>query len=91
MIPYGSVMGERASLAGLNLVGLKRRGFDRDAIHALRNAYKCLLKKIRGRWPNAARRWRREFGGSEQVTEILAFMQDRGSRSLCVPKAVQTA
>lgn len=43
VIPYGTVMGERAFLAGLNLVGLKRRGFDRESIHALRNFFKKLF------------------------------------------------
>jgi UDP-N-acetylglucosamine acyltransferase len=43
VIPYGTAMGERAFLAGLNLVGLKRRGFDRDAIHALRSFFKKLF------------------------------------------------
>src|SRR5262249_7137869 len=36
VIPYGMVMGERANLAGLNLVGLKRRNVARESIHALR-------------------------------------------------------
>lgn len=36
VIPYGSVIGDRARLAGLNLIGLKRRNFSREEIHALR-------------------------------------------------------
>ncbi|MEM0945540.1 MAG: acyl-ACP--UDP-N-acetylglucosamine O-acyltransferase, partial [Pseudomonadota bacterium] len=44
VIPYGSVIGNRAFLAGLNLVGLKRRGFDRETIHALRAAYRALFE-----------------------------------------------
>ena len=39
VIPYGSVIGERAHLAGLNLVGLKRRGAGREDIHGLRAAF----------------------------------------------------
>ena len=38
VIPFGSVMGDRAHLQGLNLVGLKRHGFEREDIHTLRNA-----------------------------------------------------
>src|SRR3546814_10865693 len=40
VIPYGLVVGNRAQLTGLNLVGLKRRGFSRPQIHALRGAYR---------------------------------------------------
>ncbi len=43
VIPYGMVKGERAHLAGLNVVGLERRGFGRDDIHALRSAYRMLF------------------------------------------------
>jgi UDP-N-acetylglucosamine acyltransferase len=86
VIPYGSVMGERANLAGLNLVGLKRRGFDRDTIHALRNAYKMLFEEQAGTLSERADTAKREYGGIEQVMEILSFMSDKGSRSLCVPK-----
>jgi len=87
VIPYGSVMGERASLAGLNLVGLKRRGFDRDTIHALRNAYKMLFEEEDGTLLERTEKARKEYGNVGEVGEILAFMGDKGSRSLCVPKA----
>ncbi len=85
VIPYGSVVGERASLSGLNLVGLKRRGFSREAIHGLRNAYKELFaasdtldvrsKKVKANYPQ-----------NEQVVEVIDFIENAGSRSLCVPK-----
>ena len=43
VIPYGSVWGNHAHLEGLNLVGLRRRGFSRDAINELRAAYRLLF------------------------------------------------
>ncbi len=87
VIPYGSVMGERANLAGLNLVGLKRRGFDRDTIHALRNAYKTLFEDQDGTLADRASRIEQEFSGVGAVKEIITFMNEKGSRSLCVPKS----
>ncbi len=86
VIPYGSVMGERASLAGLNLVGLKRRGFDRGAIHALRNAYKMLFEEETGTLAERTEKARREYSNNPEVLALLSFMDDKGSRSLCVPK-----
>lgn len=86
VIPYGSVMGERANLAGLNLVGLKRRGFDRDAIHALRNAYKKLFEDSDGTLVERTSRIQAEYSASHEVMEIIAFMNAKGSRSLCIPK-----
>ena len=43
VIPFGIALGNRASLAGLNVVGLKRRGFSHETIHDLRRAYKMLF------------------------------------------------
>jgi UDP-N-acetylglucosamine acyltransferase len=43
VIPYGNVWGNHAHLEGLNLVGLKRRGFTRETINTLRAAYRLLF------------------------------------------------
>jgi len=87
VIPYGSVMGERANLAGLNLVGLKRRGFDRDTIHALRGAYKMLFEEAEGTLAQRAEKTQISYGNIKAVLDILSFMNDKTSRSLCVPKS----
>ena len=86
VIPYGSVIGERAHLAGLNLVGLKRRNFDRETIHALRNAYKMLFENPHGTLAERAEHVHKSFNGVAPVQEILEFMEEKGSRSLCTPK-----
>ncbi|MGE0753966.1 MAG: acyl-ACP--UDP-N-acetylglucosamine O-acyltransferase [Alphaproteobacteria bacterium] len=92
VIPFGSVMGERANLAGLNLVGLKRRGFDRDTIHALRNAYKTLFEENGGSTlAERATRIETTYKDIEAVQEILSFMKDKGSRSLCIPKMSESS
>lgn len=41
--PYASVSGRRAMLRGLNLIGLRRRGFEKSTIHALDDAYTLLF------------------------------------------------
>lgn len=43
VIPFGTVMGDRADLHGLNLTGLKRRGVSRAEISGLRAAFKELF------------------------------------------------
>jgi UDP-N-acetylglucosamine acyltransferase len=43
--PFTIVEGNPASVRGLNLVGLKRRGFSHDEIRALRTVYKRLFLK----------------------------------------------
>jgi UDP-N-acetylglucosamine acyltransferase len=43
VVPFSTVLGNRARLSGLNLVGLKRRGVDRAGIHRLRAAFRALF------------------------------------------------
>jgi UDP-N-acetylglucosamine acyltransferase len=43
IVPYGMALGNPAVLSGINIVGLKRRGFDREAIHRLRAAYRMIF------------------------------------------------
>ncbi len=42
--PYVSAAGNHATLYGLNLIGLKRRGFGEDAISNIKKAYKLIFR-----------------------------------------------
>lgn len=86
LIPYGLAMGNRAHLAGLNLVGLRRRGFSRDAIHDLRRAYR-LLFAAEGTLKERVEDVAAEFSEHPQVHEVLDFIRDGGDRSICTPPA----
>ena len=48
VLPYSNVAGKRATLGGLNLVGLRRRGFSKESIHALQAAYDHLFEEMDG-------------------------------------------
>jgi len=85
IIPYATVTGNRAHLSGLNLVGLKRRGYDRDAIHALRNAYRLLFAP-EGTMAERLEEVAGEFHDQELVMEIVDFIRADSSRSICQPK-----
>jgi UDP-N-acetylglucosamine acyltransferase len=84
IIPYGSAWGNHAHLEGLNLVGLKRRGFDRDQIKELRAAYRMLFAD-EGTLQERVEDVSRVFAGSEEVAEIIEFIQADASRPLCLP------
>ena len=85
VIPFGSVIGERANLAGLNLIGLKRRGFDRDTIHALRAAYKAMFDSNDGTLAERTEAVNKEHGGIEAIKQITNFVQTKSHRQICVP------
>jgi len=90
VIPYGSVIGNRAHLSGLNLVGLKRRGFSRDVIHALRNAYRLLFAP-EGTMSERLVDVAELFKDNEPVMEIVDFVRGGSSRAICQPTSLDDA
>jgi UDP-N-acetylglucosamine acyltransferase len=85
VIPYGSAFGVHAHLAGLNVIGLKRRSFTREQIHDLRAAYRLLFAEegtFQERLADAASL----YGQQPEVMEIVAFIQADANRPLCMPR-----
>ncbi len=85
VIPYGLVMGDRARLNGLNIIGMQRRGFSRDDIQTLRSAYDCLFGDT-GTLAERADEVARRFAGVAPVDDVVAFIRADSSRALCQPK-----
>ena len=73
--PYVSAAGNRAKLYGLNLVGLKRRGFSDDTINTLKKAYKIIFRSSLT-IEEAFRRVTGEFSGSHEAMHLVEFMKD---------------
>ncbi len=84
VIPY-ALVGNDAHLEGMNLVGLKRRGFARDTINDLRAAYRMLFAE-EGTFQERLEDVARVFGRSPEVSEVVAFIRADANRPLCLPK-----
>lgn len=82
VIPYGSAMGNRARLVGLNLIGLKRRGFTRAQIHTLRAAFRSLFRAP-GVFEERVAATEAAFGADPLVAEVIAFIRSDSKRGLC--------
>lgn len=86
IIPYGIAFGDHAQLAGLNLIGLKRRGVPRPNIHALRGAYKAIFQgedgSIETRAENARQRWH----DMPEVQEVVSFILEPAKRPVCTAR-----
>ncbi len=85
VIPYGLVMGDRARLQGLNIVGLKRRGFSREDIHNLRTAYR-LLFAAEGTMAERLDDVAALYKDSKPVMELVDFIRSDSARAICQPK-----
>jgi UDP-N-acetylglucosamine acyltransferase len=71
--PFCVAQGDRAELAGLNVVGLQRHGFTEEQLTRVKDAYRILF---RSKLPleEAVARLRVEFGGHAEVDSLLDFV-----------------
>ena len=83
VIPYGLSTGNRNSLQGLNLIGLRRAKFENKEILSLSEAYKKIfatknlienISKLNG-----------SFGDNPLVKEVIEFILKDKKRSICTP------
>ncbi|MEZ5998854.1 MAG: acyl-ACP--UDP-N-acetylglucosamine O-acyltransferase [Hyphomonas sp.] len=84
VIPFGSVVGNHAKLSGLNMVGLKRRGFSKAEQMQIRSAYKAVFfgeGLFRDRLEKAAQ----DFADQPLAMELISFIQAGGDRPICKP------
>lgn len=89
IIPFGFVEGARGRLVGLNVVGMKRRGFSRDDMHRLRRAYHMLFDgpgSFKDRYVLMAG----EFGHDKVVGQVVEFIHAGGPRPLMRPAKGRT-
>lgn len=87
VMPFAIVSGERSGLIGINLVGLKRKGFEKDEINALRDAYEILfhssnehnfltlIDAVQNKYPEL-----------ESIKKVVEFLKNQNSRGICKPK-----
>jgi UDP-N-acetylglucosamine acyltransferase len=85
VIPYGQVMGDRARLTGLNIIGMQRFGFSREDIQGLRSAYQFLFSAD-GTLGDRVNETAERFGGIGPVDDIIAFIRADSTRAICQPK-----
>jgi len=84
VIPYGRVKGERAYLAGLNLIGLERRGFTKDQIKALQRAFNQLFGG-EGTLEQRLETVEQDYQQDRLVMDMIGFARAKTRFPLCQP------
>ncbi len=84
VIPFGMV-DNHGNLHGLNLIGLKRRGFSRETINDLRAVYRELFE-AEGHFEDRFAAVSERFAGSPEVMMIVDFINAGQKRGLCLPR-----
>ena len=72
--PFMMADGHPALVRGLNLIGLKRKGFDRQAIHRIKDAHKILFRSNMNT-SQAVESLKEEFGSYEEIQCIINFIE----------------
>jgi UDP-N-acetylglucosamine acyltransferase len=81
VLPFCTAVGDRAHLAGVNVLGLKRRGFDDATLRAVRSAYRVLFQS-KLKLDDAVARLRSELASFEPVAHMVRFIEG-SKRGIC--------
>jgi UDP-N-acetylglucosamine acyltransferase len=84
VIPYGSAWGNHAQLHGLNLVGLKRKGYGKDQIRRLLAAFRDLFE-AGGVFADRLNGVATTYADLPEIMEVVAFIRADARRPLCLP------
>ena len=79
--PYTTASGSRAKLYGLNVLGLKRYGFNESTVKDLKHAYKILFR-TRLTLKEAIDLVKREIKQSKEIKHLISFLK-QNKRGIC--------
>jgi UDP-N-acetylglucosamine acyltransferase len=85
VIPYGVATGNRAEVAALNLVGLKRRGFERQQVNDLRAAFKNIFLDTQGSLTARIEATANAYPDAPLVQDLIQFMRAEENRGYSLP------
>ncbi|HKU64484.1 MAG TPA: acyl-ACP--UDP-N-acetylglucosamine O-acyltransferase [Rhizomicrobium sp.] len=86
VIPYAMAFGDHVELAGLNLIGLKRRGLSRDTINVLRATFRSVFYGEGGSVTDRARTAKAKYPNVAEVGEMVDFILADSKQQLCLAR-----
>lgn len=76
VIPFGMVTGDRGKLRGLNVIGLKRSGFDEHTVKSITRAFMFLFKGKEGSFESRLTEAKEKFKDNPMVMEQIKFIDE---------------
>jgi UDP-N-acetylglucosamine acyltransferase len=89
VIPFGMVKGDRAYLAGLNYIGMERRGATKEEVQAMLKVYKKLFSGD-GTFDDRVESVANDYGADERVMRIVDFIRGKDFLSVLQPPKTGT-
>ena len=86
VIPFGIVTGDRGKLRGLNVIGLKRSGYDEGVVKSITKAFMFIFKGKEGTFEDRLAQAHEKFKDKEMVMEQVKFIDEalQGRRKIMV-------
>lgn len=86
VIPFGIVTGDRGKLRGLNVIGLKRSGYDEGVVKSITKAFMFIFKGKEGTFEDRLAQAHEKFKDNEMVMEQVKFIDEalQGRRKIMV-------
>ncbi len=76
VIPFGIVTGDRGKLRGLNVIGLKRSGFDEHTVKAISRAYMFIFKGKEGTFDERLVQAKEKYKDNSMIMEQIKFIEE---------------
>ena len=87
VLPYVTIAGERAMIEGVNIVGMKRKGFELKEVQVVQNVIEILFNKDEGTMAERVAALRQEYAGDKAASVILDFVEAQGTKlGYCEPR-----
>ena len=84
VVPYATVMGNRANVSGLNIIGLKRRKIPKDEINALRKVFRYIFYHKNKTFKLRVEEMQKNKTDFATINKLLNFLLDNSQRSYCL-------
>lgn len=86
VIPFGIVSSERAKLRGLNVIGLKRSGFEPETVKAITRAFMYIFKGKEDNFETRLAKAHEKFADNPMIMEQIQFIDEalQGRRNIMV-------
>ena len=85
VVPYSTVVGNRAKLSGLNILGLKRRNIEKKEISELRKVYKYIFHNNRDTLRERVIDMKKKEFKEQTIQIFLEFLSGDSDRSFTLP------
>jgi UDP-N-acetylglucosamine acyltransferase len=86
VVPYAMVIGQRANIAGVNIVGLKRNNFTKEEIKIIKDAYTEIFENKDINFMDKVKILDQKYSNKTIIRKLIEFIETSNNKALLKPK-----